>query len=73
MLNGLRIGTEKNAVKVVYAKIYRLTDDYRREERCENDDRFIENSSDAHKTRLRNEINKVIKGKAKGQWSFDPY
>ena len=47
MLNGLRIGAEKSAVKVVYAKIYRLSDDYRREERRENDDRFIENSSDA--------------------------
>lgn len=49
MLNGLPIGAEKSAIKVVYAKIYRLNVDYRREERRENDDRFIENSSDACK------------------------
>jgi hypothetical protein len=40
MLNGLRSGAEKSAVKVENAKIYCLTDDHRREER-ENDDRFV--------------------------------
>jgi hypothetical protein len=49
MLDGLRVGAEKSAVKVVYAEIHRLTGDNRREKGCEYDNRFIGNFSNAEK------------------------